>query len=254
MNKQREKDEHLEQLWHMKEQNKDSIEILKSALGNDFDAAIIDELVSEEIVKMEADDKVTLTEKGMVHARQIIRAHRLAERLLYDVLGGDCESGDCESGACEFEHIVTPELVDSICILLGHPRLCPHGMPIPEGQCCRISSRIAQSSIIPLTELEVGQSARIAYINSKCDQQLHKMDNLLIRPGVVVTLHQRYPAYVIECEGSNIAMDEEIISNIRVWQSPEHLQAVSEEVLPHQGRKSNHWSRFRHRRRGVYNP
>ncbi len=245
MNKQREKDEHLEQLWLMKEQSKDSVNVLKSALGNDFDAAIIDGFVSEEIVEMETDNKVTLTEKGRVYARQIIRAHRLAERLLYDVLGGDYESG-----ACEFEHIVTPELVDSICILLGHPRLCPHGMPIPEGQCCKVSSRIAQSSIIPLAELEVGQSARVAYINSKCDQQLHKMDNLRIRPGVVVTLHQRYPAYVIECEGSNIAMDEEIISNIRVWQSPEHLQVVGNEVLPQPGRKGNHWGRFRHRRRG----
>jgi DtxR family Mn-dependent transcriptional regulator len=249
MNKEREKDEHLEQLWLMKERNKDSVDVLRIALGNDFDAAIIDEFVSEEIVKMEAEDKITLTDKGQVYARQIIRAHRLAERLLYDVLGGDYESG-----ACEFEHIVTPELVDSICILLGHPRLCPHGMPIPEGQCCKISSRIAQSSIIPLAELEVGQSARIAYINSKCDQQLHKMDNLCIRPGVVVTLHQRYPAYVIECEGSNIAMDEEIISNIRVWQSPEHLQAAGEEVLHQPVRKKNHWGRFRHRRRGVYNP
>ncbi|MHC4310508.1 MAG: iron dependent repressor, metal binding and dimerization domain protein [Planctomycetota bacterium] len=73
--------------------------------------------------------------------------------------------GDYESGACEFEHTVTPELVDSICILLGHPRECPHGRPIPQGQCCRHSSRTAQSSVIPLVELAVGQSARVAYIN-----------------------------------------------------------------------------------------
>jgi len=160
---------------------------------------------------------IALTEKGQDHARQIIRAHRLAERLLYDVLGGDYESG-----ACEFEHIVTPELVDSICTLLGHPGLCPHGMPIPRGRCCKNFSRVAQSPVVPLAELKVGQSARVAYINSKSDQQLHKIDNLRIRPGAVVTLHQRYPAYVIECEGSNIAMDEEIVSNICVWQSPEH--------------------------------
>jgi DtxR family Mn-dependent transcriptional regulator len=246
MNRQREKDEHLEQLWHMKEQGQNSIEILKNALGNDFDAVIIDEFVSDEIVEMEADNKVALTDKGLVYARQIIRAHRLAERLLYDALGGDCESG-----ACEFEHIVTPELVDSICILLGHPKLCPHGMPIPEGQCCKAASRVTQSSIMPLAELEVGQSARVAYINSKCDQQLHKMDNLRIRPGVVVTLHQRYPAYVIECEGSNIAMDEEIVSNICVWHRPERMQAVDGEVIAQTGGKGNHWGGFRHRRRGC---
>ena len=115
-------------------------------------------------------------------------------------------------------------------------------MPIPEGQCCKNSSRTAQSSVIPLAELKVGQSARVAYINSKSDQQLHKMDNLLIRPGVVVTLHQRYPAYVIECEGSNIAMGEEIVANICVWRNPEHSQAAGKEA----SEKHNRRERFRH--------
>ena len=147
--------------------------------------------------------------------------------MLYDVLGGDFESG-----ACEFEHTVTPELVDSLCTLLGHPKLCPHGLPIPEGQCCKTYSRTAQSSIIPLAELKVGQSTRVAYINSKSDQQLHKMDNLRIRPGVVLTLHQKYPAYVVECEGSNIAMDEEIVASIRLWQNPELLQTEATESSP----------------------
>jgi len=238
VNKKREKDEHIERLYYMKEEGADLMDALKNAMNSNFDAAIVDELSADDMVELTDDNKeIKLTDKGEVYARQLIRAHRLAERLLYDVLGGDFESG-----ACEFEHIVTPELVDSICILLGHPKTCPHGMPIPEGQCCKKSSRTAQSSVIALTELEVGQSARIAYINCKSDPQLHKMDNLRIRPGVVVTLHQRYPAYVIECEGSNIAMDEEIVANICVWRSPEHLQAAGKEAgEKHRGRR-----RFRH--------
>jgi len=238
-NRKRERDEYLEQLWYMKEEGSDSAESLKTAMMGKLDSSIIDELSSEDLVELSADgSKIKLTKKGEDYGRRIVRAHRLAERLLYDVLGGDFESG-----ACEFEHIVTPELVDSICTLLGHPKLCPHGMPIPEGQCCKNSSRTAQSSVIPLAELKVGQSARVAYINSKSDQQLHKMDNLLIRPGVVVTLHQRYPAYVVECEGSNIAMDEEIVANIRLWQNPEHLQATTTEQSP---------SRQRQRRRRIH--
>ena len=246
MNKKRERDEHIEQLWYMKEGGKDSIDALKSALNASYDADITDELLSEDLVELsEENNKITLTKKGEDYARQLIRAHRLAERLLYDVLGGDYESG-----ACEFEHTVTHELVDSICILLGHPKACPHGMPIPEGECCKRSSKTAQSSVIPLVELEVGQSARVAYINCKSDQQLHKIDSLCIRPGAVVTLHQRYPAYVVECEGSNIAMDEEIVANICVWQNPEHLQAAGKEALAQPGGKGNQWGRFRHRKRG----
>ena len=242
MNKKREKDEHIEQLWYMREDGSDSIDSLKNSLGDSFNADIIDELASEDIVELTQGDKVALTKKGADCAQQLIRAHRLAERLLYDVLGGDFESG-----ACEFEHTVTPELVDSICILLGHPKACPHGMPIPQGQCCKSSSRIAQSSVVPLVELDVGQSARVAYINCKSDQQLHKIDGLRIRPRAVVTLHQRYPTYVIECEGSNIAMDEQIASNICVWVKPEHLHATGKQTVGQAGGKRNGGRRFRHR-------
>ncbi len=216
MNKKQEKDEHIERLYNMKENQTDSIDVLKKAMNEGYDTAIIDELSSEDMVQLSQDSNtIALTEKGTGYARQLIRAHRLAERLLYDVLGGDFESG-----ACEFEHTVTPELVDSICILLGHPKTCPHGSPIPQGKCCEESCRTAQSSVVPLIELEVGQSARVAYINCKSDQQLHKIDSLCIRPGAIVTLHQRYPTYVVECEGSNIAMDEQIASNICVWKEP----------------------------------
>jgi len=244
MNHKREKDEHIERLYYMKEDKSDSIDLLKSAMNENYDAAVIDGLSSEDMVELSADkSKIKLTEKGEDYGRGIIRAHRLAERLLYDVLGGDFESG-----ACEFEHIITPELVDSICILLGHPKTCPHGSPIPKGQCCKESSQTAQSSVIPLVELEVGQSARVAYINCKNDQQLHKIDGLCIRPGTIVTLHQRYPTYVVECEGSNIAMDQQIASSICVWKGLESLQAEGKAILPGTGGRGGRQGRFRHRK------
>jgi DtxR family Mn-dependent transcriptional regulator len=204
----------------MKEEGTDSLEVLRSTLNSGYDENITYDLSSAGLVDLdEQNNTIALTKKGQEHARRIIRAHRLAERLLYDVLGGDFESG-----ACEFEHTLTHELVDSICVLLGHPKSCPHGMPIPEGECCKNSSRTAQSSVVQVVELEVGQSARIAYVNCKSDQQLHKIDSLHIRPGVTLTLHQKYPCYVVECEGSDIALDKEIASNICVWREPAHTQ------------------------------
>jgi len=89
-------------------------------------------------------------------------------------------------------------------------------MKIPQGSCCKRSDKTAQSSVIPLTELEVGQSFRIAYVNCKSDRQLHKINGLHLRPGVIVTLHQKYPTFVVECEESNIAMDDQIASSIYV--------------------------------------
>jgi len=78
---------------------------------------------------------VELTPRGYQRAADIIRRHRLAERLFTDSLAMDSES-EIEQQACKFEHILSSEATDKICTFLGHPRTCPHGSPIPPGPCC----------------------------------------------------------------------------------------------------------------------
>jgi putative ABC transport system ATP-binding protein len=78
---------------------------------------------------------VELTPRGQQRAADIVRRHRLAERLFTDSLAMDSET-EIEQQACKFEHILSPEATDKICAFLGHPRTCPHGAPIPEGACC----------------------------------------------------------------------------------------------------------------------
>src|SRR5581483_180748 len=78
---------------------------------------------------------VELTARGRQRAADIIRRHRLAERLFTDSLAMDSET-EIEQQACKFEHILSPEATDKICSFLGHPRTCPHGAPIPTGPCC----------------------------------------------------------------------------------------------------------------------
>ena len=79
---------------------------------------------------------VELTAKGRQRAADIIRRHRLAERLFTDSLAMDSET-EIEQQACKFEHILSPEATDKICTFLGHPKTCPHGAPIPPGRCCQ---------------------------------------------------------------------------------------------------------------------
>lgn len=222
MNRRVEQDEHIEQLWYMKERGETSVPFLKRLMKTAFDLKQLQELSCLGLVDLARDGTtVKLTQEGEARARQLIRAHRLAERLIVDVLGG----GDLEKIACEFEHTVSLELVNGICTLLGHPKECPHGHPIPEGDCCKLAKKTDLSFIIPLMDVKVGESARIAYINCKSDQQLHKLEGLCVRPGVVVKLHQTYPAYVIECEGSSIALDKAVIANISVWKNFDQPQA-----------------------------
>src|SRR5580693_5527516 len=89
---------------------------------------------------------VELTPRGRQRAADIIRRHRLAERLFTDSLALDSES-EIEQQACKFEHILSPEATDKICAFLGHPRTCPHGSPIPPGPCCGRSAVAIGASV-----------------------------------------------------------------------------------------------------------
>lgn len=206
-------DEILEHLWKMKEDGIGALDSLEKSFDSAIDQVMIDGLTAQGLVVIDKEkNTIALTEKGEAQARRIIRAHRLAERLVHDVL-----REEFEVGACEFEHTLTPELIDGICTLLGHPRECPHGKPIPEGACCKRIDKSAQCMVVPLTDLTVGMSAEIAYVQCRNDQQMHRLDGLQLRPGAKVKLHQKYPTFVIECEGMSIALDVNIASNIKVW-------------------------------------
>ncbi len=77
---------------------------------------------------------VCLTPEGKGRARDVVRRHRLAERLFKDTFAVD--DSEAHTQACKFEHIISPELDQRICTFLGHPQTCPHGNPIPAGACC----------------------------------------------------------------------------------------------------------------------
>src|SRR4051812_19093181 len=78
---------------------------------------------------------VDFTERGRQRAGEIIRRHRLAERLFTETLHIESEA-EIEQQACKFEHILSAQATERICTFLEHPRTCPHGSPIPEGECC----------------------------------------------------------------------------------------------------------------------
>jgi putative ABC transport system ATP-binding protein len=90
---------------------------------------------------------VELTARGRQRAADIIRRHRLAERLFTDSLALDSET-EIEQQACKFEHILSPEATDKICTFLGHPRTCPHGAPIPPGACCGKQTEFTNHKIL----------------------------------------------------------------------------------------------------------
>jgi DtxR family transcriptional regulator, Mn-dependent transcriptional regulator len=74
------------------------------------------------------------TPRGRSQARDLVRRRRLAEVLFSSAMR--LPEPEVELAACRMEHIIDPEVTNSICSFLGHPRTCPHGRPIPQGNCC----------------------------------------------------------------------------------------------------------------------
>lgn len=217
-------DEILESLWCMEEKGQDSLEDLTKSVGPFFDATIVDEMVEDGLVTLKGQG-IFMTDKGKAQSRKIIRAHRIGETLLHHVFGWDFEKA-----ACEFEHTSSTEMVNGICVLLGHPQYCPHGKAIPPGECCTKALDNAHSEIHSLLRLQVGDEAKVAYINCADNRTMHKLNGLQLRPGSVIKMNQRYPCYVIECEGAVIALDEEVGENIKVWAATK--PEIEEGVVP----------------------
>ena len=93
--------------------------------------------VSQTVARMERDGLLTvegdrhleLTERGRRLATRVMRKHRLAERLLTDVIGLEWELVHAE--ACRWEHVMSEQVERRLVALLDHPTVSPYGNPIP---------------------------------------------------------------------------------------------------------------------------
>ncbi len=160
------------------------------------------------------NNKITLTKTGEFEAAMAIRRHRLAERLLADIIQTD--ENVLDEHACRLEHALFDGLDESICTLLGHPRFCPHGMPIPPGNCCRQKRHQVEPILIPLCEMKPGQTGQIAYIQMNDSRKMDKILAMGILPNLKIALIRRQPSVVFQVGHSQFAVDEDIASEIYV--------------------------------------
>jgi DtxR family Mn-dependent transcriptional regulator len=163
-----------------------------------------------------SDHQISLTARGSSEAEKVVRRHRLAERLLVDVL--ELEADLVEEAACKFEHVIQEGIEDNVCILLGHPRICPHGNPIPKGTCCLKGEDKASRVVVALSQLETNQRGKIAYIHSKGRKKLQKLMAMGITPGISIHVIQQFPSHVFQIGQTQIAVDDEIAHEIFVLQ------------------------------------
>ncbi len=174
---------------------------------------LVDTLVGDGLLEVE-NDTAELTPVGQEKAAQVVRRHRLAERLFFDLFRTDTENS--RSLACRFEHILNEEVTEAVCTLLGHPPTCPHGRGIPPGPCCRRALRAGKPLVKPLSDCQPGDRVRIVFITPRFHNRLDRLNSFGVLPGAIVHLHQKHPAFVIRIEATEVAIEKEIASEIFV--------------------------------------
>ncbi len=158
--------------------------------------------VSQTVARMERDGLVTvegdrhleLSDIGRKLATQVMRKHRLAERLLVDVIGLDWE--DVHIEACRWEHVMSEAVERRLVALLDNPTTCPHGSPIPGLDELGLTERGAADPV-EITELvllaDVATEAGVTVTVERISEQIqpdaglmHQLTDAHVRPGNTV--------------------------------------------------------------------
>ncbi len=174
------------------------------------------------VKRMQRDGLVTVDEKKAIHltdpgrqlAEVIARRHRLSERFLTDVLGLGWAEGHAE--AHHFEHGMTPLIEERIIALLGNPRTCPHGSPIPG------SGAVLDPALVALDSLTVGEEATLEFISEELEEDfgiLHYLDLHGLRPATKIVVKERVPSMdvlVLEAAGREVSLGLAVAARIRV--------------------------------------
>lgn len=167
--------------------------------------------VSEMLERLTADGyihrtgrTIALTEQGRVLADSVIRKHRLAERLLVDIIGLPWHKAHLEAG--RWEHVISDEVETHLVKLLGNPSTCPHGNPIPGAE--RVDDRAPQVS---LADIEPGGQVRLERITEEVELDMASLQYLGDHgciPGRSALVRSRAPdgTVTLEIDGATVAL------------------------------------------------
>jgi DtxR family transcriptional regulator, Mn-dependent transcriptional regulator len=141
--------------------------------------------VSQTVARMERDGLLTvegdrhleLTDDGLRLATRVMRKHRLAERLLVDVIGLDWELVHAE--ACRWEHVMSETVERRLIDLLDHPTESPYGNPIPGldelGEIDRPEGFM--EGLRPLSQVPATEEARV--LIRRISEEMQKDEDLM---------------------------------------------------------------------------
>jgi len=203
-------EEILERLWIATVEEGDNAAHL-DALEIGLDDESLAELKRLAFIEVKGE-RVYLRTEGRDEARMTVRRHRLAERLMMDILDYKGDQGDAK--ACEFEHLLRHGVDTKLCTLLNHPTTCPHGKPIPPGDCCEQARSQGMVGVVALTELKAGEKGEIAYLSTEDEKKMQKLMSMGVLPGSELLVTRTFPTFIFKVGHSEFAVDTELAREI----------------------------------------
>jgi DtxR family Mn-dependent transcriptional regulator len=172
-------EEYCEAIWELKE---DDVDVIQARIAERLHVSR--PAVSEMMKRMHAEgfvsldgSTINLTADGRHLAEQVVRRHRLAERLLTDILGLSWADAHVEAG--KWEHVISEPVERAINRLLDNPTTCPHGNPIP-------GSEYAAPTAVALCDLPVGSAFTVTRIPEELEFTpglLDFLEDAAVQPG-----------------------------------------------------------------------
>ena len=197
-------EEYCEAIWELKE---DDVDVIQARVAERL--GVSRPAVSEMIKRMQAEGfvaldgtTINLTADGVGLAEQVVRRHRLAERLLTDILGLSWADAHVEAG--KWEHVISEPVELAINRLLDNPTTCPHGNPIP-------GSSYAPPEVVALVDVPVGGGFTVTRIPEELEFTpglLEFLEDADVLPGRHGTITATSPdgTMTVEIEGHHVGI------------------------------------------------
>jgi DtxR family transcriptional regulator, Mn-dependent transcriptional regulator len=160
----------------------------------------VSRLEEQGLLVLTEDRTVALTDRGREWASSVMRKHRLAERLLADVIGLD--PAHIHEEACRWEHVISDRVEQRIAELLGHPTTSPYGNPIP-------GSGHRGPTAVPLDAFDGGR----AVVHSLSEQIQGEEDTVAalfaagVRAGATVDVERQGDGTVLRAGDGAVVLD-----------------------------------------------
>lgn len=148
--------------------------------------SMMKKLAAKELVDYQSYKPLRLTESGKKEAALIIRKHRLTEMFLVEKMGFGWES--VHEIAEQVEHVRSPEFFDKMDEILGHPKIDPHGSPIPDED-----GNIVWKEYLKLSECVPDTGVRLSAVMNSSEEFLRFLNSKELHLGLTIRIHSIEP-------------------------------------------------------------